>query len=941
MPLAPGRADAMHSPRVMVPPLDFRTAVQPWPHMQAPYPPQQYSSPRVQTPREIITRLDDVVSEMERDIVSETLGTKSLFGSLPRVVDLERELEDSLRKNRDFPQRIAELEGQVFELHRIQANHDKECNHYRSRISELERELGTAEASDEKYKEQYAFLNQRILDYETTLLQAGTKEKQNLHYINELEHQLAKAEDNNRHLDLQLANQRQQCELLEQELDSLRRDHAHVTKGHESGIADNERLRQLLSETESAHGHLGLQQTKHVGQIKQLELIIEESRATEERQKHLIAELRLHIKGLEQELGDAPTSDHRQTLAELHQKIQGYTEGEDKWKKQEKAWQQKVDNIVCEMEELRSRAGEQLRNHQDQQKSLRKRLEDMEKELLDSHSVADKHREQNKQLQRQLADGGFSDLEKRLEAIEREEAALLRELDSAKADSADLRQSHDKIQKQASQVSQDAEIAMESLDRAFRAEEAELLFKVDHDSQRPSDSGRLSVEQVGKLEEQLDVVGMRKNSNPGDVLRARLSSHGSDHDQSRRSRSESAVTLKSASSNPKFGMPMAPSRSILPESDHVFVAKVRQTLQEVSDAMQRLVTLQVDVIANQLANMSGVKHDQMQREKREELLEELRIIDTTIDDLIPRLKAQAMEIEVHTDIRPEEKQELAKVLHMETQICEDELRLLRESHMGTLGDLPRELVDGLVAMHLQGAAPGQTLHMAAEYGRRDIVEYILRSSPNSRKLLTTRDPLNRTPLEVAHHFGNTALERWLQEAVLKEAQPQRRSLKVLNTGDTSPFASQMPGSDEFALSHSSSASSVPQQNQSVTLPLPRRSGESARDSVLSLQWDSRTSGIHVMNGGLISRPSFKGFSLPPAFEELLTKIESSGWDSVDWKEGYTMLHWAAGKGQGILCRYLISLGADNASRDNRGRLPADMARINGFSDVAELLSTTL
>merc|ERR1712159_535710 len=65
--------------------------------------------------------------------------------------------------------------------------------------------------------------------------------------------------------------------------------------------------------------------------------------------------------------------------------------------------------------------------------------------------------------------------------------------------------------------------------------------------------------------------------------------------------------------------------------------------------------------------------------------------------------------------------------------------------------------------------------------------------------------------------------------------------------------------------------------------------------------------------------------LPEQYLSLLDQIESVGWASVNWKKGYTMLHWAASKGHGDLCRYLVQLGASTSLRDHRDNTPADLA----------------
>jgi len=77
--------------------------------------------------------------------------------------------------------------------------------------------------------------------------------------------------------------------------------------------------------------------------------------------------------------------------------------------------------------------------------------------------------------------------------------------------------------------------------------------------------------------------------------------------------------------------------------------------------------------------------------------------------------------------------------------------------------------------------------------------------------------------------------------------------------------------------------------------------------------------------------------LPSTYQKVLQHIETHGWHSMNWKDGFTMLHWAAEKGLGDLCRYLITMDADPSTRDNKYRKPADCAREANQTDVAKLL----
>lgn len=82
-------------------------------------------------------------------------------------------------------------------------------------------------------------------------------------------------------------------------------------------------------------------------------------------------------------------------------------------------------------------------------------------------------------------------------------------------------------------------------------------------------------------------------------------------------------------------------------------------------------------------------------------------------------------------------------------------------------------------------------------------------------------------------------------------------------------------------------------------------------------------------------------SLPEMYRSILLHVESEGWDSIAWKDGFTMLHWAADKGDVELCRYLLSEGADPWMQDNLGRAPIDFARRAGNLNLVNLLQAKI
>jgi len=81
-------------------------------------------------------------------------------------------------------------------------------------------------------------------------------------------------------------------------------------------------------------------------------------------------------------------------------------------------------------------------------------------------------------------------------------------------------------------------------------------------------------------------------------------------------------------------------------------------------------------------------------------------------------------------------------------------------------------------------------------------------------------------------------------------------------------------------------------------------------------------------------------NVPATHLKLLSSIESQGWQSVSWKNGHTMLHWAAQRGDDYLdlVRYLLTLQADPNAKDSQGRTALLCAREKHHHQVAAFLA---
>jgi len=128
----------------------------------------------------------------------------------------------------------------------------------------------------------------------------------------------------------------------------------------------------------------------------------------------------------------------------------------------------------------------------------------------------------------------------------------------------------------------------------------------------------------------------------------------------------------------------------------------------------------------------------------------------------------------------------------------------------------------------------------------------------------------------------------------------------------------------------------PMQDESMSLPSFGGSQRHGERGALHL----RRSLGH--SAGRSTASTVDGLSaLPPFVLDLLARIEDEGWESIPWKEDYTLLHWAAKHNKPRLCSQLLSLGIDANSIDCKGKTPLAYAFERGSEEAAEILQDTL
>eukprot|EP00931_Biecheleriopsis_adriatica_P079295 TRINITY_DN5269_c0_g2_i1.p1 TRINITY_DN5269_c0_g2~~TRINITY_DN5269_c0_g2_i1.p1 ORF type:complete len:1259 (+),score=305.47 TRINITY_DN5269_c0_g2_i1:523-3777(+) len=266
-----------------------------------------------------------------------------------------------------------------------------------------------------------------------------------------------------------------------------------------------------------------------------------------------------------------------------------------------------------------------------------------------------------------------------------------------------------------------------------------------------------------------------------------------------------------------------------------------------------------------------------------EALQERQALASLVEAAEHDLRVLKEEASTHHELSPHELQETLQQIDLDVQCCCDERKLLQIT--SPLADLPEELLQGIAAslgllyserprsLGLSHWPDRQTpMHWAAQNGRRDIVEFLLRHE-GGKDLVNLPDGQGRTPLQLAESQQQVTLCHYLRERA--GATTERKQSQVI-----------------MAIS-----------------------GTQVQEDVRPTSDDD----------------------LPDKYQAVLARVEQQGWDNVTWKDGFTILHWAASKGEVNLCHHLVSMNADPEAKDSIGRTALDCAEAGGHAQAADML----
>lgn len=342
------------------------------------------------------------------------------------------------------------------------------------------------------------------------------------------------------------------------------------------------------------------------------------------------------------------------------------------------------------------------------------------------------------------------------------------------------------------------------------------------------------------------------------------------------------------------------------------------------------------------------------------------------------------------NLRKTESGRVAQYVSMLLDDLHDDLRLLRlasplDDVPGTLvGTLAEALATGLSRVWDEGFSP---MHWASQNGRRDVMEFLL-TLDGGQALMNARDTEGKTPL--AHAKGRSpVLMSWMRSVGATEPprvwpfpRPDLRAAAaylpvfeqietygwhslswgngytVLHWAAESGFAdiceylialgADVSHIDAFGRTALDCAQEVDERevvalfNEHMEaipsmacltmttapgLAQPRRSRK--RTSVFTGRGYASSSGA--------SSIVLEDRSIPQAYIDIINRVDRVGWKKMTWKNGFTLLHWAAKHDRPDLCAYFMVQGAEATEKDDTGKDALEYAREFGAYSALDVL----
>lgn len=892
-----------------------------------------------------------------------------------RVTELEAQLQEAIsakdshhRTYTSLKSRNAGLEEQIAEFLAVQAAHTKTHGELKRTVAQLEDQLADALAHQEKLTKQHNSSKLRCAELERTVEEHHTealtlKDKVADHLSLKVEHQRARSRlsDIERELEEALrAKQRLEglhtektkhhaalndrvAELEDQLAAALREKEKHAMSTSTSMTRLQQIEAQLAQALEEKDRHVDRHQTSEV-QIKRLQGLLEQALEEKESRSTKVAEFEAELVAALDE-----KAHYQQRHAEMEGRVANFemqlANAEDLNTRSQGESRDRVLVLERQLQEAVIARDEFERGHVD----FRARLLEMEAQLAEVIDARDHHREMHTRLQRSVPEleGKLAEAEALHEHQIAEHLRRINELESLLQGS---QLSEERLDEDCQNLRVASSRQIQMLEEQLSEEQqAHRTTKQQHASTTEREKQVRDLQyQVATLQAELKEAREAFDVSRAELEKARIFGETVEQDAElalskadevrRRHETEWKERLDQAS-----------------EVERSLRAQIRELEAQVRashDAQDRRIES-----SNSITHMTSMvsEHRELHavRSIRSNAAEALR----TINSGRPALDTSKL---VHDLILPGSTDSFVLRVQDAQRNAQDVLRSVGDSH--------HDMIEAqLLAVVAKSSTQG-IRDVIDDYDRKQEIELDRRLQVNKIESVIHDLRSLREEAPTQHHLSQQDLEAILEriEIELQKCQDEQALLRSTSAlGD-------LPDTFVQTLADIHRGASVQREWKEGFSPMHWCAQNGRRDIIDYLL--RREDGKHMVHhrdkhgrtplyyaestrkravsdflrheagGGEVAplqlvdrRPSGADWKIPESYMTVLEQIETQGWHTVNWKSGYTMLHWAASKGHNDFCAYLVKLDADPNAADDEGKTPLSCALEADHGDCARLI----
>mmetsp|Transcript_107685 Transcript_107685/g.169981 ORF Transcript_107685/g.169981 Transcript_107685/m.169981 type:complete len:1257 (-) Transcript_107685:15-3785(-) len=869
-----------------------------------------------------------------------------------KIVDLEREIDDHHQQHEEHHRNIKVHITRIQELEIDNTQHGETITRHITQVEELQRVLGERSAEIEDHVRKHEHHRRTLADLEKAL--GDHQERDRAHHqqhavnrskLSELERELMQKNADLDSHSKQVATLRQKIVEVEQVVG----DHEAASTAHnQQHTANRTRIQELQQDILSVQGErdsYAKQCLSHRTKITEYEQRFDEWQVKEEKHNRAHSGNKSRIAELESLLSNAQAADashakqhivNRGRITELEQQLADLQIAHDNHARQNHVHRGKLTNLERELEEARGNDGK----HHHMHSSNRTRISELEEKLADLETSNDGHLKTRAANQARIAT-----LQQELEALQNSHGELDRLHYASRLRVQELEDTMSKAVadhgKQRSEL-EDA-LANASTEHGNRhaqndAKIKELLGTLE--DLRASEAHHRSQHEflLSRVEDlQANELTVASNAREAEI---RMKSLMAELEDSRRSNVKSADIQRNAADT-------AQKYEILLKSQAVeFEEKLRQANITIKDLKEKLERKQ--------AAKKSIRIDtpEVIRDSNPSFKQAIKARQSLWGDLLPTREYLV------GPLMPNSSHEFVKKVQVATNIVGDAFKMANEAHVRCLDGQIRSAYD---ASNSGRDVKDAILHYAERFEiesqRREASEELDAASHTLKalreELVCHRDLSMYEQQEVAARI-ELDLSKCVEEIELLRLEsalgnvPESVLQMLLQLHDTGPAT---VWDDGFSPMHWAARSG---RRDIIEYLLRLQGGLSllasrdkyGRAPIYYAQSTKRPALTHWLqeqvvgdNVAPIQVQQGRPGGIPEPYLKVLTQIEKHGWDAMNWRDGYTMLHWAASKGHIDVCKYLIQLDADVHVKDASGRSPLDIANESLNSELASALQS--